>query len=247
MIYTNELTKIGGKAAALAKLSRVVDNIPPWFAVGIDGASEEEIALTLDRFDEHTLFAVRSSASDEDGSVHSFAGQFETYLNIPESQVVENIKKVQQSADSERVVAYMRERGIEHVSAPAVLVQQMVKADFAGVAFGANPVTGNTKECMISAVCGLGDKLVDGSVDADTYIVCGGDRGNDGDVRNGHVEGNDGHVEGNGVLSHEQCKEIAGLCRKVSRYFGRYQDIEWAYENGDLFLLQSRQIGRAHV
>ena len=128
MIYTNEhneLTKIGGKAAALAKLSRVVDNIPAWFVVGIDGASEEEIALALSRFDEHTLFAVRSSATDEDGSVHSFAGQFETYLNIPESQVVENIKKVQQSANSERVVAYMRERGIERVSAPAVLVQQI--------------------------------------------------------------------------------------------------------------------------
>lgn len=227
MIYTSEhheLTKIGGKAAALARLSHVVDNIPAWFVVGTDGSTEEEIALALNGFDADTLFAVRSSAIDEDGSVHSFAGQFETYLNIPKALVVENIRKVQQSVDRERVVAYMRERGVEHVSAPAVLVQQMVKADCAGVAFGANPVTGNTKECMISAVPGLGDKLVDGTVDADTYIVCGG------------------NVEGNGVLSHEQCKEIAGLCRKVSRFFGRYQDIEWAYENGDLCLLQSRPI-----
>ena len=227
MIYTNEqieLTKIGGKAAALAKLSCVVDNIPAWFTVGTDGASEEEIASALDRFDARTLFAVRSSAIDEDGSVHSFAGQFETYLNIPKAQVVENIKKVQQSADSERVVTYMRERGVKHVSAPAVLVQQMVKADYAGVAFAVNPVTGNTKECIISAVRGLGDKLVDGMVDADTYTVRGG------------------NVEGNGVLSHEQCREIAALCQKVSRFFGRYQDIEWAYENGDLFLLQSRPI-----
>ena len=118
----------------------------------------------------------------------------------------------------------MRERGIGHVSTHAVLVQQMVQADYAGVAFAAHPVSGNTKECVISAVPGLGDKLVDGTVDADTYTVCGG------------------HVEGDGVLSHEQCKEIAGLCRKVSRFFGRYQDIEWAYENGELFLLQSRPI-----
>lgn len=227
MIYTNEqieLTKIGGKAAALAKLSRVVDNIPAWFAVGTDGASEEDIASALDRFDEQTLFAVRSSATDEDGSVHSFAGQFETYLNIPKDQVVENIIKVQQSANSERVVTYMRERGVEHVSAPAVLVQKMVRADCAGVAFATNPVTGNTKECVISAVRGLGDKLVDGTVDADAYTVSG-DR-----------------VEGDGMLSHKQCKEIAGLCRKVSHFFGRYQDIEWAYENGELFLLQSRPI-----
>jgi pyruvate,water dikinase len=97
-------------------------------------------ALAPNRVNEHTLFAVRSSATDEDSSVHSFAGQFKTYLNVPKAQVIKSIKKVQQSANSEHVVAYMHERGIEErVSTPAVLVQQMVKTDCAGVAFGANP------------------------------------------------------------------------------------------------------------
>ena len=227
MICTKEhydTAKIGGKAGALARLSGVVENIPDWFSVGIDGASKEEISEALQKFDDETKFAVRSSAADEDGLDNSFAGQFETYLNIPKSGVLENIKKVRDSALTDRVDAYKHERGIETISPPAVLVQRMVKAECAGVAFGANPVTGNTKECVISAVQGLGDKLVDGSVDADTYIVSGKS------------------VEGKGVLSREQCEEIAALCKKVSNFFGCYQDIEWAVENGRLFLLQSRPI-----
>ena len=226
MLYTKEsydIAKIGGKAGALAKLSGVVDDIPEWFVVGVCGASETAIADALKKFDDDVLFAVRSSATAEDGTDNSFAGQFETCLNIPKSAVYESIKKVQDSALSERVEAYKRERGIHGVDI-AVLVQRMVKADCAGVAFGANPVTGNTKECVISAVIGLGDKLVDGSVDADTYTVT------------------DGNVKGEGILSHKQCREIAAICKKVSRFFGCYQDIEWAYEDNKLYLLQSRPI-----
>lgn len=227
MIHTKErydINKIGGKAAALAKLSRVIDIIPDWFAVGVDGAQHAEVMEALENFDDTVLFAIRSSAADEDGSENSFAGQFETYLNIPKPAVCENIKKVQDSAFSKRVEVYKRERGIISANAPAVLVQRMVMADCAGVAFGANPVTGDTKECVISAVSGLGDKLVDGAVDADTYIV------------------NGGTVEGKGILTHEQCREIAALCKKASYFFARFQDIEWAYENGKLYLLQSRPI-----
>ena len=227
MVYNREnynIDKIGGKAGALARLSQVADNIPDWFAVGVDGAGEEEVALALQKFDDSVTFAVRSSAIGEDGVENSFAGQFETYLNIAKTQVYEYIEKVQASVLSERVKVYKREHGLETISAPAVLIQRMVKADCAGVAFCANPVTANTKECVISAVQGLGDKLVDGSVDADMYTVCGG------------------IVEGEGVLSAGQCREIAELCKITSRYFGRYQDIEWAYENDRLFLLQSRPI-----
>lgn len=227
MIYTKEnyeITKIGGKAGALAKLASIVDNIPEWFVVGTDGASEEEVMFVLQKFNYDTKFAIRSSAASEDGVDHSFAGMLETYLNIPKYQVYNYVKKVQDSICSEPVKAYMAERGIENIGMPAVLIQEMVEADCAGVAFGANPVTGYTKECVIGAVTGLGDKLVDGSVDADTYTVLGK------------------QVRGQGILTYEQCQEIAQLCRKTSQYFGHYQDIEWAYEKGKLFLLQSRPI-----
>jgi len=227
MIYTKEcydISKVGSKASSLVKLSVIIDNIPEWFVIGTCGASEKEISDMLTNFDEDIEFAVRSSATDEDGVHHSFAGQFETYLNVPKSAVFENIKKVQESISTERAQAYRRERGVDSISVPAVMVQQMLKADCAGVAFGANPVTGNTKECIISAVSGLGDKLVEGLVDADTYTVY------------------ENTVDGIGVLTHEQCLEVAELCKKTSRFFGHYQDIEWAYENGKLFLLQSRPI-----
>ena len=227
MIYTKhnyDISKIGGKAGALAKLSDITENIPDWFAIGTDGTCVSEVETALSGFSDDTLFAVRSSATDEDGADNSFAGLFESYLNITKEKVYENILKVQESVNSERVKLYKQERGIDGISAPAVLVQRMVNADCAGVAFGANPVTGNTKECIISAVSGLGDKLVDGSVDADTYTVCGNT------------------VEGLGVLTDEQCREIALLCKKTSRFFKRVQDIEWAYENGVLYLLQSRPI-----
>ena len=227
MIYLKDnydIAKIGGKTRALAELARIVDNIPAWFVVSTEGASEEEVLLALQAFDDNTEFAVRSSAIDEDSCDNSFAGQFETYLNISKHDVYKHIQKVQNSVNSERVKIYMRERGIESVSPPAVLVQCMARADSAGVAFGANPVTGNTKECVISAVSGLGDKLVDGSADADTFTVYGNT------------------VQGVGVITHKQCMEIAELCKKTSRFFGRLQDIEWAYEKGQLFLLQSRPI-----
>jgi Phosphoenolpyruvate synthase/pyruvate phosphate dikinase len=229
MIYTKEnydLSKIGGKAGALAKLSNVVGNIPDWFAVGTDGADAPEISLALQAFTDDTLFAVRSSATDEDGADNSFAGQFESYLNIPKDQVYANVLKVQNSVNSERVEIYKKERGIKSISAPAVLIQKMVKADCAGVAFAANPITGNTKECVVSAVHGLGDKLVDGTANADTYIVS-----------DNQVTSREGDI-----LTSEQILEIAKLVKITSKHFKRYQDIEWAYENEKLYLLQSRPI-----
>jgi len=229
MIYTKEnydISKIGGKAGALAKLSCVNTEIPEWFAVGVDNAGEEEVVAALQAFDDDAKFAVRSSATDEDGSDNSFAGQFESYLNIPKSQVYEYIQKVQDSVNSERVAAYKRERGIASVSTPAVLVQRMVKADCAGVAFAANPITGNTRECVVSTVRGLGDKLVDGSENADTYIV-----------ENNCVTNREGDI-----LTDEQILEIANLAKLTSKFFKRFQDIEWAIEDGKLYLLQSRPI-----
>jgi len=239
MVYTQEnynLNKIGGKAAALAKLAIITDNIPEWFVVGTDGASEDEIATVLNKFDDSTLFAVRSSATVEDGSDSSFAGQFESYLNVPKSSIVEHIAKVRQSAASERVKTYMHERGITDTVTPAVLIQRMVAADSAGVAFGANPVTGNTTECVISAVAGLGDKLVDGTVDGETYIVHRVPSATNCTQAIGTTYGS------SHLLSPGQCQEIAALCKKTSHFFGHYQDIEWAYENGNLYLLQSRPI-----
>lgn len=108
----------------------------------------------------------------------------------------------------------------------AVLIQPMVDADAAGVAFSANPVTGSRNEVLIDAVSGLGDKLVSGEVDPDRWLIAGGSPTSESDSDHS--------------ISAHQASEIADLCRKVEAHFGVPQDIEWAIANGSLFLLQAR-------
>src|SRR5262249_13409601 len=116
--------------------------------------------------------AVRSSASDEDGAQHSFAGQLDSFLFVPPGDVARKAAAVWQSGFSERVFAYRQAHGLDALPrGPAVLIQRLVNADAAGVAFGADRVTGRRGVAVVSAVFGLGTALVSGECDADTYHV----------------------------------------------------------------------------
>src|SRR5262245_8068068 len=123
------------------------------------------------------LLAVRSSALDEDGAQHSFAGQLDSFLFVAAADVPAKVAAVWRSGFGERLLAYRREHdlGPTHVKyrVPTVLVQRMVQADSAGVAFGADPVSGRRRVAVVSAVLGLGTALVSGDADADTYHVDG--------------------------------------------------------------------------
>ncbi|HEX8234843.1 MAG TPA: PEP/pyruvate-binding domain-containing protein [Abditibacteriaceae bacterium] len=183
------------------------------------------------------LVAVRSSALDEDGVQHSYAGQFESYLFVPPGEVADKIIAVWQSGFSRRVLAYRREHGISGaLQPPAVLVQRMVDADAAGVAFSADPVSGKRGVAVVAAVAGIGSSLVAGECDADTYHV---NRDQKIVAREIAHKSDDPHVA---VLHDEQVVAIAQLARRAAACFGCAQDIEWAIRNGDLFLLQSRPI-----
>lgn len=117
--------------------------------------------------------AMRSSALDEDGITASFAGQYETVLNVSGVYaVVKAVVGCWVSATSARVAAYRRQKQVlhDHPYVP-VLVQQMVGADIAAVAFSVNPVTHDRGEVVINASWGLGESLVDGSVTPDMYVV----------------------------------------------------------------------------
>src|SRR5262249_57330662 len=105
--------------------------------------------------------AVRSSASDEDGAQHSFAGQLDSFLFVRKEDVAEKVAAVWRSGFSERIVAYRREHGLPLTPRPpAVLVQRMVNADVAGVAFGADPVSGRRRAAGGSARRGPGPRRV---------------------------------------------------------------------------------------
>lgn len=180
------------------------------------------------------LWAVRSSGADEDGGVHSFAGQFESFLNVDSHAVVHNIAEVWRSGFSERVYEYRLEQGLSCVfDPPAVIVQVMVPAEQAGVAFSIDPVTECASVCVVSAVEGLGEGLVSGEKNADTYKV---------NVA-GEVIARESALAGdNFCLTDLQVNAIAELARGAAAYFERPQDIEWAWCRGQLFILQSRAI-----
>ncbi len=257
---------LGGKAGALARLASAKLPIPEWFVVtpaayACDGVPAElaaEIVTTAGEVARGAaFFAVRSSALDEDGAEHSFAGQLDSFLFVPPERIAEKVAAVWRSGFSERILAYRRERGLAgEPQPPAVLVQRMVDAETAGVAFSADPVSGRRGHAVVSAVFGLGSALVSGEADADMFTI---DRSGNVVTRalvDKHAAHRAAPGEGEGVISrpvsaeqattatltNAQASEVAALARATEKHFGRPQDIEWARANGKLWLLQSRPI-----
>lgn len=260
---------LGGKARALLSLCRAGFSVPQWAVVVPEAWTAWNNPAQREAVEKRLLddllsalpgvktFAVRSSASDEDGAEHSFAGQLESYLFVPREKLLEKIRAVWESGFSERIAAYRRERGLPPATRPpAVLVQSMIDADAAGVAFGADPVTGRRGVAVISAVWGLGTALVGGDADADLFRV---DRSG-AIIERTIVEKKAAHrcspsaLEGvaavpvpgelvsQPVLSDELVLAIARLVRASTHHFRRPQDIEWAIKDGNVYLLQSRPI-----
>ena len=206
---------VGGKAHALASLTQAGFKIPAWFSV----TNSEQTLPPL-----FAKYAVRSSALNEDGPTQSFAGQYDSFLNISPSDIPTHIEKVQASNNSVHLKSYSTELSSP---APAVIVQEMVHARFAGVAFGADPVTGSRSTTLISAVSGLGEKLVSGEVDSENYTIS----------RANSITGQ------SPLLTQKQILSITELTRQCNAHFGSPQDIEWAIDQqGQLWLLQSRPI-----
>lgn len=233
----------GGKARALARAETFGLPVPAWFVIATEGsdpnaelAMDDAVAETIsaaarDLAAGDGLLAVRSSAGDEDGAAHSFAGQLESFLNVRPEEVVEKVREVWRSGFSERILTYRREHNLPYRPAvPGVLVQRMVSARAAGVAFGADPVSGRRGTAIVSAVPGLGASLVSGETDADTWLV---DR--HGRIVERRI------VSQRPALSDADIIAGANLARTAGTRFGRPQDIEWAISDR-LYLLQSRPI-----
>src|SRR6266700_1672961 len=167
-------------------------------------------------------FAVRSSGTAEDLAGASFAGQYETVLDVGLDELPEAVRQVLDSAASARVAAYRQaHREADAAAAPdpseskmAVLVQVMVAADVAGVAFTANPVTGARGEVVITAVRGLGERLVAGEATGDQWVV------RDGQARCTRA------VEQ--AINADQARQVAELARRAEGHSGTPQDLEWA-------------------
>ncbi|RSM85182.1 phosphoenolpyruvate synthase [Kibdelosporangium aridum] len=200
--------------------------------------------------------AVRSSATSEDTAGASFAGMNETFTNVVGAeQLIERLVDCWASLFGQRSLAYRAERGLTEEPAIAVVVQQMVHSERSGVMFTADPSTGDRDRIVVEAAFGLGEVVVSGSVEPDTYVMSK----KDFSVLSARVgtqlykivrspDGADLRVELTGkeqtwrVLTDEEASELARLAARVEQHYGVPQDIEWAIVDGKVWLVQSRPI-----
>jgi pyruvate,water dikinase len=216
----------------------------------------EEILDAFDEIGPESSVAVRSSATLEDLDDASFAGQQETFLNVTREDVVDCVRKCWASLFTHRALYYRQEQGFNHKEVDiAVVVQEMVDADKSGVMFTSNPSTG-APELTIEAAWGLGEAVVSGAVTPDNYVITR----ESGDIKNETVaEKKVMHIrdpetgktaeravpedkQSKRVLSDEELTELRETGELIEEYYGQPQDVEWAIEDGDVYLLQSRPI-----
>lgn len=245
----------GGKADNLERLKRLGFPVPDWVVLGPESKENDLPRLLREAgLDGVVRFAVRSSASAEDGGACSFAGQFATLLAVPMEKVPDAVHEVRASCSSDVVLAYCREHGVDPSDLRMnVIVQEMVESDTSGVAFAVDFKTGSRRAVTVSAVRGLGEGLVSELAEADTFVVRGATidatvtekehavrYAADGGTARMALSGSE---RTDPVLTDGQVKEIAATVQAISKAFGRPQDVEWAYTaKGELRVLQTRPI-----
>ncbi len=242
-----------GDRQAIRMLSAEVRRTLEGIAIPDDLAAAINPALA--RLGEQAAYAVRSSATAEDLPTASFAGQQDTYLNIVgPAAMLQHISRCWASLFTERAVTYRLRNGVDHRKVHmAVIVQQMVVPEAAGILFTADPVTSNRKVSSVEASLGLGEALVSGLVNADSYEV------RDGEVVAKAIatkqlairarpaggtqeQAIDPPRQQQPALTDAQAVRLAQLGRRIEAHFGCPQDIEWCLVDDDFQIVQSRPI-----
>lgn len=201
--------------------------------------------------------AVRSSATAEDSSIASWAGELETYLNTTEKTLIENIKHCWSSLFTPRAIFYRKEKKLLKARiSVAVVIQKMIQSEMSGVVFTVHPVTQDKNQMIIEAGYGLGEAIVSGSITPDSYVI---DKRNfsildiniteqekeliqkstAGDNKWVKVKTSDGQKQ---KLTGKQIIELAKICANIEKHYKSPQDIEWAYSGGKFYITQSRPI-----
>ena len=223
--------------------------------IAIPGDLTAAITLALARLGEQAAYAVRSSATAEDLPTASFAGQQDTYLNIVgPAAILQHVSRCWASLFTERAVTYRLRNGFDHRKVQmAVVVQQMVLPEVAGILFTADPVTGNRKVASVEASFGLGEALVSGLVNPDAYKVRDGEviakaiAAKQLAIRARPAGGTqeqaiDPQWQEQPTLTDAQAVRLARLGRLIEAHFGRPQDIEWCLVDDGFQVVQSRPI-----
>lgn len=201
--------------------------------------------------------AVRSSATAEDSTQASWAGELETYLNTNERTLLENVRKCWSSLFTPRAIFYRNEKGlIKSKVSVAVIVQKMIESEIAGICFTVHPVTKDKNEMIIEAGLGLGEAVVSGQITPDSYVI---DKRNF-KIMDINISSQDRKLmqkknlaENEWVsipkskkeiqkLTEKQIQELAKICVNIEKHYRAPQDIEWAFEKNKFYITQSRPI-----
>jgi phosphohistidine swiveling domain-containing protein len=247
-VQNNDVGMLGHAAKALQSLCS---------ALQFNNHQQEELGRTLESFQASypvKLFAVRSSSPEEDLESASFAGNYETTLGVTVEKMEAAILRSFASSFEERVFLYKKEHGFA-TNQPriAVIVQQQVDADSAGVAFSLNPLNNCFDEAVINANYGLGESVVAGEADPDVFVV---DK-----IRHEIIETRGGGKEvvitlnprggtarssrtrsDQPCITPSQVLKLADMLDQVEAYYQKPVDIEWAIAQEKLYLLQARPI-----
>jgi phosphoenolpyruvate synthase/pyruvate phosphate dikinase len=241
----------GGKANALARLIGAGFPVPDGFVVTTMEDAGPDMAV---RLDPAALYAVRSSGYSEDSANASFAGQYESVLGVRGLDEVSNaIRRCFASFSNSRSAAYREARNSGNRGG-AVIVQRLVEAEAAGVAFTIDPVTGAGDGVLIESNFGLGESVVGGHVNPDGFIV----RKDTGEILERRIGDKrmKSALDSNGTrlepvpdsasrqpsLTDEAILAVATLARRVEEHYGAPVDIEWAWKDAKAWLLQARPV-----
>jgi pyruvate,water dikinase len=277
-LESKNASSIGGKAYNLLQLDSMKMPVPKWKVIpqevimsilGQEEISKERVIKIIDDYQfessfmeeienafanaSNKLFAIRSSALQEDGVNNSFAGQFDTFLYVKLDEIPAKVKAIWKSTLNDHVLIYYKENNLKHSFAIAVLIQEMIDPEISGVAFGINPTNSNPEEQVICSVYGVGEGLVSGELDADTFIV-----------ENRKVKSQEianklfllGKNENGGTLKMEvelakqlipsltpdQLSLISEKLTFLGEQYEHPQDIEFAFANNQFYLLQTRPV-----
>ncbi len=244
---TNQLNEASRRIRELIESTKMPEEVEKEIKEAYRKLCEQE--------EEEVYVAVRSSATAEDLPEASFAGQQDTYLNVRgEDAVVEKVRKCWGSLFTPRAIYYRVQKGFKHEEVSiAVVVQKMINSEKSGVMFTSHPVTGE-KLCVIEAVFGLGEAIVSGMVTPDTYIY---DRTKKqlvdvkisekkfmlrrGGGKTVKIELDDEKAKQR-VLSDEEIERLVTLGELIEEHYGKPQDVEWAIEKGEAYIVQSRPV-----
>lgn len=252
--YYSKLSKLKvNETNAINKLSKEI--ISYIKSANMPYVIEKSVRNIFNNFDFEGSFAVRSSGTAEDLPYASFAGQHDSYLNIMGIEsIIFHIKKCWASLFTTRAILYRLKNGFNHKKVfLSVVVQRMIPSESSGVMFTADPINENRNTTCINAVYGLGETLVQGIAPSDLYKVklnniiekniktktIGMYNNNRGGIAKKSISDS---LKKSQVLSDKEILKLSKIGKDIEDFYGAPQDIEWAYYNKKLYILQSRGI-----